>query len=280
MVKQPQKAIVDTPKKQMKLIVDNTIEKKHQNYLKLSAVSMGMAAVRQFIYPPLVPLSFALYIYTAIPRMRDVENALVKQRKVNDNVFFFIVDMLTITINQYFAATFNLFLFHRARSTIEKLKKHSEEMLINVFEQQIRTVWLLKDNIEIEISLEDIKANDIIVVKTGEVVPVDGVITKGMVLIDQQALTGESQPLEKEKGDKVFASTFIVSGRIYVNVEKTGAETTVAKIGKLLRNSTDFKSTIQLKGEQWADKAILTHAGNSWNYPTCSWTRKHGYFHV
>ena len=91
MVKQPQKAVIDNPNNKTTQLVDNNIEKQHQNYLKLSAVSMGLAAVRQFIYPSLAPLSFALYIYTVLPRIRDVENALVKQRKVNDNVFFFIV---------------------------------------------------------------------------------------------------------------------------------------------------------------------------------------------
>jgi Cu2+-exporting ATPase len=130
-------------------------------------------------------------------------------------------------------------------------------MLIDIFAQQPRNVWILRDDIEIEIPLEEVNINDILVVNTGEVIPSDGIITKGFATVDQHALTGESQPVEKDVGDRVLASTFIMTGRIYMRVEKSGQDTTVAKIGEILKNSTHFKSGVQLKGEQWANKATL-----------------------
>jgi len=66
------------------------------------------------------------------------------------------------------------------------------------------------------------QAGDIIVVNTGEVVPVDGVIAEGMAMIDQHALTGESTPAEKGVGDHVFASTIMVAGKALVSVEQSG----------------------------------------------------------
>jgi len=70
-------------------------------------------------------------------------------------------------------------------------------------------------------------------------------------------LTGESQPIEKGSGDKVLASTFIMTGRVYMRVEKSGEDTTIAKVGEILQNSAHFKSNVQLKGEEWANKATL-----------------------
>ena len=71
-------------------------------------------------------------------------------------------------------------------------------------------------------SLDQLQKGDIIVVNTGEVVPVDGHVVEGMAMIDQHALTGESTPAEKGVGDRVFASTVMVAGKIYVSVETVG----------------------------------------------------------
>ncbi|MCK5524676.1 MAG: hypothetical protein KAI83_16245 [Thiomargarita sp.] len=68
-------------------------------------------------------------------------------------------------------------------------------------------------------------------VNAGEIIPVDGVIQSGLANIDQHLLTGETQPVEREVGDKVFASTLLLSGRIAILVETTGEETVAAGSG-------------------------------------------------
>ncbi len=88
------------------------------------------------------------------------------------------------------------------------------------------------DGEEIQVSLDKLNQGDIIVVNTGEVVPVDGVIVDGLAMIDQHALTGESTPAEKGVGDQVFASTVMVAGKIFVSVEKSGEATATAKIAR------------------------------------------------
>ena len=109
----------------------------------------------------------------------------------------------------------------------------------------------------VEIPLEALKINDVVVVKTGEVVPIDGTVVTGMATIDQHALTGEAVPAEKDIGDQVFAATILISGKIHVKVEKTGTETTVAKLGEILSHTTDFKTNLQLKGEELVDNATV-----------------------
>jgi len=235
-------------------------EKKRQYYTqmtKLSKVSMGLSAVRQFIFPALAPISLGLFIYTSIPLMRSVEKLLVKERRVNVDVLYFFGDILTIALNQYLAAAFELWIFHASKEAVEKTRSESEKLLLNVFEQQPSQVWISKGNVEINISLEEVKVNDILVVNTGEIIPVDGIVTEGMATVDQRALTGESQPAEKEVGERVFASTLVITGKIYVKVEQSMEETTIAKIGQLLTHSAHFKSSIQLKGETWANQATL-----------------------
>ena len=76
-------------------------------------------------------------------------------------------------------------------------------------------------------------------------------------MIDQHALTGESTPAEKGVGDRVFASTVMVAGKIYVSVETSGSETASAKISQILNDTAGYKLSSQHKGERLADKAVI-----------------------
>ena len=116
---------------------------------------------------------------------------------------------------------------------------------------------LYRDGDEIETPLEELQKGDIIVVHTGDAVPVDGFVKEGMAMIDQHALTGESTPSEKSPGDRVFAATLMVAGKIYVEVENAGSDTTSAKIAQILNDSAGYKLTSQHKGERMADKAVI-----------------------
>ncbi|OQY46260.1 MAG: hypothetical protein B6247_27890, partial [Candidatus Parabeggiatoa sp. nov. 2] len=86
----------------------------------------------------------------------------------------------------------------------------------NTFEQLPHKVWCIRDNVEIETPLDEVHVNDIVVVTIGLVIPIDGIIIEGSAMIDQHALTGESQPAEKSIGEKVFATTVVISGKILV----------------------------------------------------------------
>lgn|GEM_PF-6067572 len=72
---------------------------------------------------------------------------------------------------------------------------------------------MLKNDVEIEISLAEVEVDDLGVVRLGDIIPVDGSISSGNVMIDQKKVTGESQLLDKIEGDKVLASTAVISGR-------------------------------------------------------------------
>src|SRR5260370_10134579 len=95
------------------------------------------------------------------------------------------------------------------------------------------------------------------VVTTGEVAPVDGQVVEGMAMIAQHALTGESTPAEKGVGDRVFASTVMVAGKVFVSVETSGSDTASAKISQILNDTAGFKLASPRKGERPAGKAVL-----------------------
>jgi len=258
---QRSKGIIAKPSKSAQITTKKEVGyfetvKKHQHYFKVSTISLGLMATTQFIYSPLLPLSFSLYIYTVLPKIREVEKWLFEKRKLDSELLFLIADTTAVAINQYFAAAFSIFFYHRAREAVARAKGYSEQLVVNIFEQPDK-IWVLRNQVEIEIPLEAININEIVVISAGEIIPVDGQIFDGIATIDQHTLTGESQPIEKTIGDRVFASTIILTGRIYVKVDKSGQETTIAKMGDILNRSTSFKSSLQLKGEEWANNGNL-----------------------
>lgn len=108
-----------------------------------------------------------------------------------------------------------------------------------------------------EVSLSEIKVDDLAVVETGDRIAVDGVIIEGEGSIDQSSLTGESIPVSKEKGDRVLSSTLNVSGTMLVKVEKIGKDTTFEKIIKLIEDAQLNKVKIETLGQKFASWYVI-----------------------
>ncbi len=227
-------------------------EAQQLRYLRGALVSMGCFAI-----PGAAPLGLAAYLYSIIPYMRNVERSLLRDKKVNVDVLFFTADALTFGTRNFFTAAFGLTLIHHGRYMVSKARDDSAKMVAHLYREMPNTVWTVVDGIEVETPLADVQAGDLIVVNSGNVIPVDGVIEDGIAQIDQRALTGEAQPSEREAGAPVFANTIVLAGRLVIRVERSGAETTSAQIADMLLNAVSFKSGVQLKGERWADQAAL-----------------------
>ncbi|RKZ54454.1 MAG: hypothetical protein DRR16_07200 [Candidatus Parabeggiatoa sp. nov. 3] len=146
---------------------------------------------------------------------------------------------------------------------LARVENKSNEQLTQVFTGHADNVWVLKDDVEIQISFHDIQPNDIIVVNSGEVIPVDGVVHSGMGEVDQHILTGESQPIEKLVGAPVFASTLLLSGSLLIQVETSGELTVAAKIGQILNQTQSYSKTLMVRGRELANRYVPVTLGIS-----------------
>lgn len=234
------------------MLIETDENKKNKHYVKMSGLSIGIATVRIF-YPPLTLISLAAFTYTAIPYIRQTETSLIKNKKIDGYVLYFVADMIMLGLGAYASASIGIGMLHVAKYILSNAKENSRIKLVNVFSHQPDKVWIIKNGVEVQVAIDRVTKGDILVVHTGDIIPVDGIVTEGIAAIDQRVLTGESQPADKTSGDKVFASTIVMSGRISICIEKSGQETTVAKIGDIINNSIDFKGSHELKGEKWAD---------------------------
>lgn len=234
------------------LLIQTDENKKNKHYVKMSGVSIGLSTAR-LVYPPLAIPSLLLFTYTAIPYLRQTEKSLLKDKKIDGYVLYSIADLMMLEIGAYASASIGIGLLNLSKYILSNAKERSKRQLVDIFNQQPDKVWILKNDIEVQVPIDLVKENDILVVGAGDIIPVDGTVTDGIAAIDQKVLTGEAQPADKTTGDRVFASTMVLSGRIFILMEKSGQETLVAKIGEIINQSIDFKGSQELKGEKWAD---------------------------
>ncbi len=116
------------------------------------------------------------------------------------------------------------------------------EKLLNL---QAKTALVIRDGKEVEISVNEVKHGDLIIVKPGAKIPVDGVITEGSSFIDESMVTGEPMPAQKKIGDSVVSGTINTSGSFTFKATKVGSETLLAQIIKMVEDAQGSKAPIQ-----------------------------------
>ncbi|WP_313370865.1 heavy metal translocating P-type ATPase [Sedimentibacter sp.] len=107
-----------------------------------------------------------------------------------------------------------------------------------------KTAIIIRDGKEVEISIDEVEVGDIIVVKPGEKMPVDGVVTEGITSVDESMLTGESIPVEKNIGDNIIGASINKNGSIKYKATKVGKDTALAQIIKLVEDAQGSKAPI------------------------------------
>lgn len=125
-----------------------------------------------------------------------------------------------------------------------KTKGKTSEAIKKLMGLSPKTATIEKDGKEISISIDDVEVGDIIIVKPGEKLPVDGVVISGMTSIDESMLTGESIPVEKVEGSKVIGASINKNGLIKYKATKVGSDTTLSQIIKLVEEAQGSKAPI------------------------------------
>lgn len=231
-------------------------EKEYDRLFNASMVSLGLVALTP-LSPVFYILTYASIIYTCIPILKLGERQLLKRRTIGHDALFSLYIILCFLTHQELFLALGVLFYHGGSKVLAMNQAISKPLISGMLKQQSDKVWVLKDGVEIESSVKHVKAGDIVLIRAGEVIAVDGVIIDGIALIDQHTLTGESQPVEKETSAEVFSSTLMVSGQIKVRITRAGEDTSIAKIGEILDNTATYTSSIQSKGEKWANLIAL-----------------------
>jgi len=126
-----------------------------------------------------------------------------------------------------------------------RAKGQASEAIQKLLKLQAKTATVLKDGQEQKIPIEEVKTGDIVIVKPGEKIPVDGIIIEGYSAIDESMITGESIPVEKKVGDEIIGATINKTGSFQYRATKVGKDSALAQIVKLVQEAQGSKAPIQ-----------------------------------
>lgn len=131
-----------------------------------------------------------------------------------------------------------------------KAKGRTSEAIKKLMGLQARSARIVRDGQEIEVPAEDVRVGDLVLVRPGEKIPVDGVVVSGRSAVDESMLTGESLPVEKGPGDPVIGATLNKLGLLKFEATKVGRETALAQIIRLVEEAQGSKAPIQKLADQ------------------------------
>ena len=189
-------------------------------------------------------LAFAGTIIGGFPIYKEAWENLLKRRMTME-LSMTIALLSALAIGQFFTAIviafFVLFAELLEGYTVSGGRKAIEQ-LVNALP---RIVIVRRNGQESELSAEELAVGEIIVIRPGERIPVDGVVRKGSSYVDQSSITGESLPVEKTELSKVFAGTINKNGVLEVSVERVGRDTTFGKIIQVVEQAEKSKAPVQ-----------------------------------
>ena len=153
--------------------------------------------------------------------------------------------------HQYFEISAILITLVLLGKYLEALAKgKTSQAIAKLVKMGAKTATVIRKGKELKIPVEEVVVGDIVIVKPGEKIPVDGVLTEGYSAVDESLVTGESIPVEKKKGDAVIGSTINKQGTFRFRATKVGTETTLSRIVKLIEEAQSKKAPIQRFADQ------------------------------
>ena len=209
------------------------------------------------IHHPLIDLMSLLALVVAgLPIARSAWRALRINREININVLMTIASIGAVVIGAYTEAGMVMVLFamgealegytaSRARNTIRSLMQVMPNDAIRVETHD-------DDLHESVVNVNELRVGDVIVVKPGERIPMDGQVTKGASAVNQAPITGESRLVDKEVGSDVFASTINGQGALEIEVTRLAADNTISRLIKMVEEAQEKRAPAQRVVDQFA----------------------------
>jgi len=210
-----------------------------------------------------VPLKRAITILTTIPRFVQAVRVLSSGRLTVDVLDGIAIGASLLTGDHQTAGSVH-FLLNVGETLDEWTHKKSVEDLARSMSLQVDRVWRLNEDGKQEIApLGSIVPGDRIIVHTGHVLPLDGILDEGDVMLNQASLTGESVPVAKHPGSAVYAGSVVEEGNCVIRVTREAGENRYDRIVRMIEDSERLKSGVENRASNLADKLVPWCLGGS-----------------
>ena len=226
----------------------------------IATAALGFIVAGRFLFAPLSLLGVGGLVYLIWPTWKQAYYDITRKKRFTRMALESLALPATILTGHFMAAGLAYWFWYFALNNVAKAKGKTRQNLTRIFTiPSNQAVFVVREGAEIELTMKEIQIGDIVVLGAGEIIPVDGVIVNGYASIDQHSLTGESQPVEKQLGDTVFAATIVLSGHIQVKVKTAGTKTIASQTAQTLNAMTSFTDKLELRSIDSADRLALPY---------------------
>lgn len=244
-------------------ITDEEVNIKKEYHFSILVIAVIIGLIGYFINMPtylkwiLYVISYSMLLYRCIINSLKL---LIKSKTINENLLITVSCLGALSLDNVLEGIMVITLYTIGKILEEKAINNSRNSIKDLMDLTDKTVNIKVGKEVKNILVEDVKVGDILLVKKGEKIGVDGIIKSGASSIDSSALTGESEPVFIKEGDKVLSGSINLGDIILVEATSTFEDSTVSKILEMLESATDKKTkteTIVSKGSKIYTPVVL-----------------------
>ena len=240
-------------KEAIELVPEHTSRQLHRDFEdRLIFTTVSHIATKLFLP---VPIRTALTLFRSIKYIRKGLKALLS-RKLSVSVLDATAVSVSIIRGDFSTASSVMFMLNLGEILEDWTHKKSVADLASTMSLNVDKVWLKTDTCEVLVPIGDIQAGDKIVVRTGNMIPLDGKVVSGEATVNQASMTGESLPVVKTVGSYVYAGTVAEEGECVICVDKASGSGKYDRIVRMIEESEKLKSVAEDKASSLADKLV------------------------
>ncbi|MDR1916884.1 MAG: heavy metal translocating P-type ATPase [Synergistaceae bacterium] len=219
-----------------------------------SLVSLFGGIMLRSVLP--APIRYALTILRAMPLLGRGLSALCLSCRLNVSVLDASAIGVSILRRDFMTVGVITSLLALGDILESWTHKRSKESLADSLALNVDKLWVRREGNETRIPMADLRIGDLAIIRAGSIIPVDGVVEEGDAMVNQSAMTGESEPLHRTQGVSVYAGTVIEEGELVIRVTAFDSETRLHKIAEMIDESEELKADIQNRAEKMADAIV------------------------
>lgn len=240
-------------KEAIELVPEHTSRQLHRDFEdRLIFTTVSHIATKLFLP---VPIRTALTLFRSIKYIRKGLKALLS-RKLSVSVLDATAVSVSIIRGDFSTASSVMFMLNLGEILEDWTHKKSVADLASTMSLNVDKVWLKTDTCEVLVPIGDIQAGDKIVVRTGNMIPLDGKVVSGEATVNQSSMTGESLPVVKTVGSYVYTGTVAEEGECVICVDKASGSGKYDRIVRMIEESEKLKSVAEDKASSLADKLV------------------------
>ncbi len=208
------------------------------------------------IATPLVILSISGTIITGYDFLRALIRTVTGQSGITTGTLVGAATVSSLMLRENVTALVVLWLLNLGEYLELLTLRRTRTAIRHLLSTEEDEAWLIQNGVEVSTRVADVELNQLVLVRSGRRIPVDGVIDSGEAFVNQAPITGESMPVKRVHGETVYAGTVLVSGSLKVRVSGVGSDTVVGRIIQRVEEAQALRPRIQTVGDAFAKKVV------------------------